>query len=476
EYCINKTRSLKWDFIFMAESLDGLREVGGSKRHGVGYRSSRQFDVLNENFVNYWRGDFFDYPGYGSPDPFTIPTKNAYDDRRAAFDRSPILLTLTSHDEILPAHDPYRLLYAHATLVTMDGVPMIFYGQEAGLENDFNHYELGGQIDDATHNFDIYELNFGKYIPNFKRYNSMKRVWDNRDWNIQMLYSRLNRARLSSAALRSQGIYFLADDNTGFENPDIYAVAKFEAPGVSASTQDVVLAFVNNNYWGSENRLATFRLNPTYGAANWFGIEDGVKYNIVDLISSDPTQRIWGVDVDGADLKANGIFVGLNGPATNGFQAQFLRLFDVDATYPDFDGDGLSDYSDADDDNDDLPDAWEDAHGLDSKNPNGIHGKNGDKDKDGLTNYEEFLAGTDPDDPSDNLKITTIDLTGGNPEIHWTTKGGYDYRIQCTDDLTTTPVGWTTIYGYLTAATNSDQYIDPGLNPGTNRVYRVQVR
>ena len=38
EYCINKTRSRKWDFLFMAESLDGYRETAGSMRHGVGYR------------------------------------------------------------------------------------------------------------------------------------------------------------------------------------------------------------------------------------------------------------------------------------------------------------------------------------------------------------------------------------------------------------------------------------------------------
>ena len=43
EYCINKTRSVKWDFLFMAESLDGYSEVGDStspsyRRHGVGYR------------------------------------------------------------------------------------------------------------------------------------------------------------------------------------------------------------------------------------------------------------------------------------------------------------------------------------------------------------------------------------------------------------------------------------------------------
>ena len=42
EYIINRTRSRKWDFVFMAESLDG---------GAVTYRSNRHFDVLNENLI-----------------------------------------------------------------------------------------------------------------------------------------------------------------------------------------------------------------------------------------------------------------------------------------------------------------------------------------------------------------------------------------------------------------------------------------
>src|SRR6185312_4253822 len=37
EYLVNRTRSRRWDFVFMAESLDG---------GPVTYRSARQFDVL----------------------------------------------------------------------------------------------------------------------------------------------------------------------------------------------------------------------------------------------------------------------------------------------------------------------------------------------------------------------------------------------------------------------------------------------
>ena len=106
EYAINKTRSRKWDFVFMAESLDGAREVAGSKRHGVGYRSARHFDVLNENIVFYWRDTFYGYPANGGAgeikNPKTYDTWKAYDDRRNAFDNVTLLNNLTSHDEIFP--------------------------------------------------------------------------------------------------------------------------------------------------------------------------------------------------------------------------------------------------------------------------------------------------------------------------------------------------------------------------------------
>ena len=51
-----------------------------------------------------------------------------------------------------------------------------------------------------------------------------------------------------------------------------------------------------------------------------------------------------------------------------------------------------------DNDGDQLPNSYELANGLD---PNWPLDASGDLDKDGLTNLEEFSAGSDPNDPND---------------------------------------------------------------------------
>jgi hypothetical protein len=72
-------------------------------------------------------------------------------------------------------------------------------------------------------------------------------------------------------------------------------------------------------------------------------------------------------------------------------------VFPNDPTeWDDTDGDGVGNNADTDDDNDDMPDDFELANGLD---PLDEADAAGDADGDGFTNLEEFEAGTDPQDP-----------------------------------------------------------------------------
>jgi len=68
--------------------------------------------------------------------------------------------------------------------------------------------------------------------------------------------------------------------------------------------------------------------------------------------------------------------------------------------FTDNDEDGEADVFDEDDDNDGMPDWWEDLHDLDPFDPEDA---GEDPDDDGLTNLEEFLAGTDPNVHNDFL-------------------------------------------------------------------------
>ncbi|MBU6181307.1 MAG: DUF1939 domain-containing protein [Verrucomicrobia bacterium] len=353
EYTINKTRARKWDFIYMAESLDGARTVGNSSRHGVGYRSARHFDVLNENIVFYWRDTFFGYPANGgagtAKTPSTGETFKAFDDRRQSFDNVTLLNNLVSHDEVFPHNDVWRLAYAYAQTGALDGIPMLMYGQEAGAQNSKTGYgasEANFGTINAANNFAKYEQNFGKNIPNFKVYNHMASIWGNRtadEWRLQEFYGRVNKARLAAPALMGQNMYFLSKtgQNAGFEN-NMLAVGKVQNLGQTAGgANSVVFAFVNNNHWTNNSVTATFDLNAKVPGTdlNYFGIDRARRYNVRDLLADNPNSFVWTQNGTvahrtGADLIDNGLFVGIpnTNSGTGSHQAQYLQLIDVSPT------------------------------------------------------------------------------------------------------------------------------------------------
>lgn len=82
----------------------------------------------------------------------------------------------------------------------------------------------------------------------------------------------------------------------------------------------------------------------------------------------------------------------------------FVDLNIMNAT-KDTDGDGLKDPEDPDDDNDGMPDDWEIANGLNSLKNDSAK----DADHDNFTNNEEYLADTDPNDPSSHPPVVTDD-------------------------------------------------------------------
>jgi hypothetical protein len=74
------------------------------------------------------------------------------------------------------------------------------------------------------------------------------------------------------------------------------------------------------------------------------------------------------------------------------------------AVYADTDGDGVANLYDPDDDNDGIPDTWEDLYGLGSTVSNGM----ADADGDGVCNFFEYVAGTVPTNAKSVFQITAI--------------------------------------------------------------------
>ncbi len=80
----------------------------------------------------------------------------------------------------------------------------------------------------------------------------------------------------------------------------------------------------------------------------------------------------------------------------------------------------------ADLDEDGIADAWE----LSYTNSVAAFTATSDTDADGSTDREEYLAGTDPLDPADNLRIVSFTREGTYNLIEWTSKPDRLYRVE----------------------------------------------
>jgi hypothetical protein len=106
---------------------------------------------------------------------------------------------------------------------------------------------------------------------------------------------------------------------------------------------------------------------------------------------------------------------------------------------PDADFDGLpneietaqgTDPFDPDTDSDRLPDGWEVTHQLSPINSEGEDSDRGDPDQDGVTNYNEYQAGTDPQDPTSLLKLQADHLGDGIIRVTWQATSKIRYTLE----------------------------------------------
>ncbi|MEW6158453.1 MAG: lamin tail domain-containing protein [Verrucomicrobiota bacterium] len=90
-----------------------------------------------------------------------------------------------------------------------------------------------------------------------------------------------------------------------------------------------------------------------------------------------------------------------------------------------------------DTDQDGIPDSWEEAHGLDKRNPADAAE---DSDGDGLVNRDEYESGTDPRDPASALRLVIVNAEAGMLRMELVIQNGRSYGIEYRDALT--PGDW----------------------------------
>jgi hypothetical protein len=122
-----------------------------------------------------------------------------------------------------------------------------------------------------------------------------------------------------------------------------------------------------------------------------------------------------------------------------------------------------------DSDGDGIPDRWEIDHGLDPSYPGDALE---DLDLDGASNLDEYLAGTDPGDPSSRLTLEVTGAGAGMVKLGFMAVAGRSYTVQATSALG--QPHWRAVAHGL--AQESDRWIElsgTALKSETQEYYRV---
>jgi Bacterial TSP3 repeat len=127
----------------------------------------------------------------------------------------------------------------------------------------------------------------------------------------------------------------------------------------------------------------------------------------------------------------------------------------------------------ADNGNDGIPDQWMQTHfsHIDPRASDRSQAGD-DADGDGLTNFQEFKAGTDPKDPKSVFRIKSIAKASGADQIAFDSVLGKTYRLEYRDDWLLG--SWLTMEDQI-SGTGASVQIDPSAAGVTKRFYRLSI-
>ena len=308
EYIINKVRSQKWDFVFLAESLSWPPPSAPT------YRSGRDFDILCDSVYSAFQAA-----------TTAASYQKIFNLERSSYGQCLMLWNAASHDAGFYYTDPYQALIRFMVGGQIDCMHNLFYGQDLGTTESFGFSVYSGDV------------------PSIYAYNSLQPAIVNAVGNLRVdqlypLYAAVGLARQSSPSLQSANRVFLSPTTS---QPNIYAVAKFVTTNGYPNFNDVVFAFVNLDV--TNGHPANFNIGVTANGINLFGIDPAHMYNAKNIAAytgADPNRRgywSWGAGgIAGSNLLANGVSVSLNPvPTSNAgrtnapYEAQYLKLYDV---------------------------------------------------------------------------------------------------------------------------------------------------
>lgn len=233
---------------------------------------------------------------------------------------------------------------------------------------------------------------------------------------------------------------------------------------------------VNNTIVDSVNGLRLYEKIAGQGGGHAVAWNNIVWNNTNAIVSSNgSTIAVDYSDISGAaihpgtsNLNANPLFLNpalhdyrlaasspAIGSGTNG--TTMGAVFPVGSLLVDTDGDG-------------LPDPWEQTYGFDFNNPADAAG---DTDQDGQTNLQEFWVGTNPTDPTSNLRLAATHVVGQHELLlSFEAISNRNYVIE--SRIAPGTSDWTVLLDLPAAPTNRIVQKTDATDNGANRYYRLK--